>query len=142
MTSNVGAREMSPSSIGFGNPESTGIKKALDQAFAPEFRNRLDEIVAFNPLSQSLMENIVTKFIDELSLRLQERNLSISLSAAARKFLAKKGFDPLFGARPLDRFIETNINDPISREILFGSLTKGGSIKVGLRGEELTFKYS
>ncbi len=57
-------------------------------------------------------------------------------------FLAKKGFDPLFGARPLDRFIETNINDPISREILFGSLTKGGSIKVGLRGEELTFKYS
>ena len=142
MTSNVGAREMSSSPIGFGSPESAGVKKALDAAFAPEFRNRLDEIVTFNPLSESLMENIVTKFIDELSLRLKERELSISLSAAARKYLAKKGYDPLFGARPLDRFIETNINDPISREILFGNLTKGGKVKVGLKGEKLTFKYS
>ena len=88
------------------------------------------------------MVNIVNKFIDELSDRLAERELSISLTAAARKFLAKKGYDPLFGARPLGRYIETNVNDPISREILFGSLTKGGRVKVGLKGEKLTFNYS
>lgn len=142
MTSNVGAREMSSSPIGFGSPEAAGIKKALDAAFAPEFRNRLDEIVPFSPLTEPLMENIVSKFIDELSNRLAERELSISLTAAARKFLAKKGYDPLFGARPLGRYIETNINDPISREILFGNLSKGGKVKVGLKGEKLTFKYS
>ena len=142
MTSNVGAREMSASPIGFGSPEAAGIKKALDAAFAPEFRNRLDEIVPFNPLTEPLMGNIVNKFIDELSGRLEERELTISLSAGARKYLARKGYDPLFGARPLSRFIETNVNDPISREILFGKLTKGGKIKVGVKGEKLTFKYS
>lgn len=142
MTSNVGAREMSSSPIGFGSPEAAGVKKALETAFAPEFRNRLDAIVPFSPLTEPLMENIVTKFIDELSHRLEEKELSISLSTAARKFLAKKGYDPLFGARPLARFIETNINDPISREILFGNLPKGGKVKVGLKGDKLTFNYS
>lgn len=142
MTSNVGAREMSANPIGFGNPIAGSNTQAVERNFSPEFRNRLDGIIAFNSLTEKVMENVVDKFMTELIKRIEESNVAIELSPAAKKYLARKGYDPAYGARPLSRLIETSISDVISREILFGKLQKGGSVKVGLKGEEFSFSYN
>jgi len=142
MTSNVGAREMSANPIGFGSPTAGSNSQAVDRSFSPEFRNRLDAIIGFNPLTEKVMENVVDKFMDELSKRIEESNVTITLSPSAKRWLARKGYDPAFGARPLSRLIETSISDIISREILFGKLQKGGAVKVGLKGEDFTFSYN
>lgn len=141
MTSNVGAREMSANPIGFGSPVAGSNSLAVERNFSPEFRNRLDGIIAFDALSQKVMENVVDKFMAELSQRLEESNVKIILSPAAKRDLAKKGYDPAYGARPLARLIETSISDPVSREILFGKLQNGGTVQVGLKGGEFTFTY-
>lgn len=141
MTSNVGAREMSANPIGFGSPVAGSNSLAVERNFSPEFRNRLDGIIAFDALSQKVMENVVDKFMAELSQRLEESNVKIILSPAAKRDLAKKGYDPAYGARPLARLIETSISDPVSREILFGKLQNGGTVQVGLKGGEFIFTY-
>ncbi len=140
MTSNAGAREMSSSSIGFADAKpkddrATKGMKAVEQLFSPEFRNRLDGIIPFAGLDLSIMEKIVDKFMDELGRQLAEKKITIDLSAEARRWLAQKGYDPAFGARPLSRVIQTEIKDPLAEEILFGRLQKGGRVTV-VRPEE------
>ncbi len=145
MTSNAGAREMSANTIGFGNPaDDTEGKsfKAIEKLFTPEFRNRLDGIVAFSSLSLEIMEQIVDKFIAELNLQLSAKKTDLTLSDAARTWLAKKGHDPRYGARPLARVIQVDIKDILTDEILFGKLEKGGKVFVDVAEEKLTFTYS
>ncbi|MCF8075831.1 MAG: ATP-dependent Clp protease ATP-binding subunit ClpA [Desulfotignum sp.] len=144
MTSNAGAREMSANSIGFGARETTGDTrglKAVEQTFSPEFRNRLDGIVQFNHLSTTTMEKIVDKDMDELKQMLKARQIRVSYSASVRAYLAGKGYDPKFGARPLARLIQVKIKDRLTDEILFGKLTKGGKILIGLKNDQLTFQF-
>ena len=143
MTSNAGAREMSAHSIGFGethyDTEGKG-KKAVEKFFNPEFRNRLDGIISFNSLTVEIMEKIVDKFIAELNEQLAVKKISLSISFKARKWMAKKGHDPLFGARPLSRLIQTEIKDILTDEILFGNLSGGGKVFVDIENDRLTVK--
>ncbi|MCF8110572.1 MAG: ATP-dependent Clp protease ATP-binding subunit ClpA [Desulfobacteraceae bacterium] len=146
MTSNAGAREMASNTIGFGglqqaDPGSKG-KKAIESFFSPEFRNRLDDIINFRPLNHEIMELVVDKFLDELAPQLAARKVSVNLSENARRWLAKKGHDPHFGARPLDRLIQTQIKDVLTDEILFGRLTKGGNVFVKVKDDRLIFTFS
>ena len=143
MTSNAGSREMSQLSVGFGSDAAKDApslaKKAIERLFSPEFRNRLDAVVSFDPLSEDVMETIVEKFILELEAQLRERRIAFTLLSEARSYLAKKGYDPRYGARPLARTIQTEVRDPLTEEILFGKLEEGGTVTIGFDGEALTF---
>ncbi len=153
MTSNAGSREMSAGSIGFND---VGIERGLDarkrasqarsraaieKVFSPEFRNRLDAIVSFQPLTPDVMETIVDKFIIQLEEQLAERRIAITLLAEPRRYLATKGYDPVYGARPLARVIQTEVRDRLTDEILFGALENGGTVTIDLSGDELTFEF-
>jgi len=146
MTSNAGSREMSQATIGFAGDHEQDTKargrQALERFFTPEFRNRLDGIVSFKPLTPEVMETIVDKFVLELEAQLRERKVAIELEPAARTHLAKKGFDPVFGARPLSRLVQTEVRNPLTDEILFGELEHGGTVRIGTDGDKLTFAYS
>jgi ATP-dependent Clp protease ATP-binding subunit ClpA len=153
MTSNAGSREMSAGSIGFTDSPTSGSldnrqraaqarsKSAVERVFSPEFRNRLDAIVNFKPLTPEVMETIVDKFIIQLEEQLAERRIAITLLPEARAYLAKKGYDPLFGARPLARVIQSEVRDRLTDEILFGALENGGTVTIGLDGQELAFIF-
>lgn len=151
MTSNAGAFEMAGRDIGFGLSEKKPDmadkgKKAVNRMFTPEFRNRLDAMIAFANLTPDSMGYIVDKFVKELEGALGERKVKIELSEAARKYLAVKGYDNSFGARPLARLMREEIEDALAGEILFGSLTNGGSVRVDIMkskdgDEKLSFKY-
>ncbi len=134
MTTNAGAREMSAAHIGFGAATGTDLsykgREALEKMFSPEFRNRLDGIVGFKPLQPEIMERIVDKFIKEMEDQMRERRVNIVLSNAARTYLAEKGYDPSFGARPLGRIIQEEIKDRLAQEVLFGCLQKGGEVRI------------
>jgi len=141
MTSNAGSREMSTQTIGFGDARSGSLNKgmkAVEKCFSPEFRNRLDAILSFQSLSIQIMEKIVDKFMAEINVQLSPRKIRIRLSPEARIWLAQKGHDPQYGARPLSRLIQIHIKDVLSDRILFGNLEKGGTVQVGLDGEHLT----
>jgi ATP-dependent Clp protease ATP-binding subunit ClpA len=145
MTSNAGSREMSQAAIGFAgdgwqDAKARG-KQALERFFAPEFRNRLDAIVTFNSLTPGVMETIVDKFVLELESQLRERKVAIDLRPEARAHLALKGFDPVFGARPLSRLVQSELRNPLTDEILFGKLEHGGTVHVGFDGSQLSFTY-
>ena len=145
MTSNAGTREMSTQSIGFGDKQDDTQDKgktAIEKFFSPEFRNRLDDIIHFNALTEDIMKKVVDKFMKELKEQLAVKKVSIRLSDGARTWLAKNGHDPRFGARPLGRLIQTKIKDSLSDEILFGRLVKGGEVLVDLENDILTFSYS
>ena len=141
MTSNVGAREMSAQPIGFAKGAMAAPKQALEKMFSPEFRNRLDGIVSFNQLDEKVMVKVVDKFINELQERLLEREVTLTLTQTARRFLARRGYDPTFGARPLARLIQTEVSDVIAAEVLFGELKKGGGVRIGVSRNSLTFSY-
>jgi ATP-dependent Clp protease ATP-binding subunit ClpA len=145
MTSNAGSREMSQATIGFAGDREQDAKsrgkEAIERFFTPEFRNRLDGIVTFKSLSPEVMETIVDKFVLELEAQLRERKVAIDLKPEARAHLAKKGFDPVYGARPLNRLVQTEVRNPLTDEILFGRLEHGGTVHVGFDGEKLTFEY-
>ncbi len=154
LTSNAGSREMSVKSIGFADKAAGGAaddairraaasksKAAIERVFSPEFRNRLDAIVTFKSLTSSVMESIVEKFVLQLESQLGERHVAISLSPEARAWLAAKGYDPVFGARPLARVVQKEIRDPLTDEILFGQLERGGTVTIGAEGDRLTFWY-
>jgi ATP-dependent Clp protease ATP-binding subunit ClpA len=151
LTSNAGSREMSAASIGFaeghGHDERAQrtaagkSKAAIEKIFSPEFRNRLDAIVTFRPLSPTVMEEIVEKFVLQLEQQLRERHVAIALGADARAWLAKKGYDPVFGARPLARVVQKEVRDPLTDEILFGALEHGGCVTIGVADDKLTFAY-
>ena len=142
MTSNAGAKDGTTRPIGFGDPESTKQTKAIERYFSPEFRNRLDATIYFNHLNIDIVEKIVVKFIRELEEQLVEKRVSISLSEKAKSWLAKKGYDPIYGARSLGRVIQENIKNKLADELLFGKLQKGGHVKIDLDGNELSFQYS
>ena len=145
MTSNAGSREMSAANIGFGqthkDAESKG-KKAIEKLFSPEFRNRLDETITFNALNLDIMEMIVDKFIAELNQQLSIKKVALTISPAVRTWLAKKGHDPTYGARPLGRVIQTEVKDKLSEEILFGKLQNGGLVSLDLVDDQLSFTFS
>ncbi len=148
MTSNAGSRELSAATLGFAGASQSGVAKsrskhAIERLFSPEFRNRLDAIITFGSLTPDVMETIVEKFILQLETQLAERRVAITLEPDARAWLAKKGFDPVFGARPLARVIQAEVRDPLTDEILFGQLEKGGTVRIGLdaTGEKLVFSY-
>jgi ATP-dependent Clp protease ATP-binding subunit ClpA len=144
MTSNAGAREMSSQSIGFWeakNESASKGKKAIEKLFSPEFRNRLDAIINFNALTVELMEKIVDKFMAEVNLQLSSKKVVLTLSPEARTWLAKKGYDAKYGARPLSRLIQEKVKDALADEILFGRLEKGGDVLVSVEDDELTFQY-
>jgi ATP-dependent Clp protease ATP-binding subunit ClpA len=138
---------MSAGAIGFAGDRARDArargKAALERLFSPEFRNRLDGIVSFKPLSSEVMETIVDKFVLELEAQLRERKVAIELLPEARAHLAKKGYDPVFGARPLARIIQTEVRNPLTDEILFGRLEHGGTVRIGLDEKgALAFTYS
>jgi ATP-dependent Clp protease ATP-binding subunit ClpA len=152
MTSNAGSREMSAGSIGFADIGAGGgdirqkaaqarSKSAIEKVFSPEFRNRLDAIVSFKALTPDVMETIVDKFIIQLEEQLAERRIAITLLPGARKYLGKKGYDPVYGARPLARVIQSEVRDRLTDEILFGALENGGNVNIGHDGERLTFDF-
>jgi ATP-dependent Clp protease ATP-binding subunit ClpA len=141
MTSNAGAREMASRAIGFTELRRGDGNQEIEKIFSPEFRNRLDEIVRFDALPEEVMELVVDKFVRELEEQLRERKIEIELRPAARKLLAKKGYDPDFGARPLDRLIQKEIKNPLTDEVLFGRLKGGGRVVVDADDAE-TFVFS
>jgi len=149
MTSNVGARELAQRALGFSElaegaprtPKDTDADRAVERLFSPEFRNRLDARLRFNALSPQVMEQIVDKFIRELSLQLAEKKVTIDLTEPARKLLAEKGFDPTFGARPLGRVIEDKVKRPLTEELLFGALENGGTATVDVEDGEIVMRY-
>jgi ATP-dependent Clp protease ATP-binding subunit ClpA len=143
MTSNVGARDLSRRMPGFGAGDRFGdTDEAFKRMFSPEFRNRLDAKVDFAPLGESEMLRIVDKFVDELQKQLVERNVTITLAPAARELLAKKGYDPMNGARPLARVIQEEVKRPLTDELLFGSLASGGRVQIDAVDDKLTFAYA
>jgi ATP-dependent Clp protease ATP-binding subunit ClpA len=141
MTTNAGARELTERAIGFMADKKDTGQKALFNLFSPEFRNRLDAVISFNSLNMAIIEKIVDKMVAELEMQLSEKKVSINLSARARAFLAKKGYDPDYGARPLRRLIMKEIGDVLTEEILFGKLSRGGKALVDAKGKSLTFSY-
>ena len=142
MTTNAGAAEMAKPSIGFERYDREGDdEEAIEKLFSPEFRNRLDSIVSFDNLSKNVMNKVVDKFVMELESQLSDRDVTISLTDQARTWLAEKGFDKRFGARPLARVIQDFIKKPLSEELLFGELTVGGSVKVKVKNKVLEFEY-
>jgi ATP-dependent Clp protease ATP-binding subunit ClpA len=119
----------------------TRAKAAVEKVFSPEFRNRLDAIVQFQPLTPDVMETIVEKFILQLEAQLAERHVAIVLKPDARTWLAAKGYDPVYGARPLARVIQAEVRDRLTDEILFGALEHGGTVTIGVAKDALTFRF-
>jgi ATP-dependent Clp protease ATP-binding subunit ClpA len=132
MTTNAGSREMTTAGIGFGDtdPAARDSKKALEKTFSPEFRNRLDAVVLFNTLSPKVIERVVEKFLHELDGQLAEKKVHLEVSDAARAWLAERGYDKLYGARPMARLIHDKVKQPLANELLFGELQNGGEVTV------------
>jgi ATP-dependent Clp protease ATP-binding subunit ClpA len=143
MTSNAGAADLQQNVVGFGKGVDVGKSlKAIEKQFPPEFRNRLDETVIFEPLPTKVVVKIVDKFVRELEFQLSDRDVKIELSAAARRWIADEGYDELLGARPLSRVIQDKIKRPLAEEILFGELEHGGTVYVDLdEDDEVTFSF-
>lgn len=143
MTSNIGAREMEKPAVGFGDRSKDQIGKAeesVQRLFSPEFRNRLDAVVRFNPLPEEIVLKIVDKFIKELNEQLMAKNITVEITEKMRRWLAKKGFDPKFGARPLQRIIQKEIKSPLVEEILFGKLSNGGRVIADVFDDSVNFE--
>jgi ATP-dependent Clp protease ATP-binding subunit ClpA len=143
MTSNAGAREMSKNALGFGREKIEGEDdKAVSMLFAPEFINRLDAVVKFNSIKPDTMNKIVDKFLAQLNVLSADKNVKVEVSPDAKEWLAKKGYEPKYGARPLARVIQKHIKVPLSREMLFGGLKHGGTAVIVLDGDELKIEVA
>jgi ATP-dependent Clp protease ATP-binding subunit ClpA len=141
MTTNAGASDLAKEAIGFGRSGREGEDAdAIKRLFTPEFRNRLDAVIAFAALTPEVVARVVEKFVMQLEAQLADRNVTIELSSAAKEWLAERGYDRLYGARPLARVIQEHIKKPLAEELLFGKLTKGGSVKVTLKDNKLAFE--
>ncbi|NDE90675.1 MAG: AAA family ATPase, partial [Alphaproteobacteria bacterium] len=142
MTTNAGAADMVKHTIGFNREVREGEDmEAINKLFTPEFRNRLDAIVPFKALGKETIGRVVEKFVLQLEAQLSDRQVTIALSDAARNWLGDKGYDPLYGARPLARIIQEHIKKPLADELLFGKLAKGGAVMVDVAEDKLTFVY-
>lgn len=134
MTTNAGARDINKESIGFGEVSAANLsKKAIENLFSPEFRNRLDAIVNFGQLSQEIIKQVVDKFINELKKQLIDKNVTLDLTEEAKEWFAKKGYDRLYGARPMARLIQLEVKEQMAEEILFGCLQNGGNAVISLQ---------
>ena len=143
MTTNAGAEQASRASIGFKTQDhSTDMMEAIKRAFTPEFRNRLDVILQFKPLSPENIAYVVDKFIIELETQLEAQNVTIEINEAARQWLAKKGYDPKMGARPMARLIQNQIKKPLADALLFGELEHGGHVRIHEENDELKFEIA
>ncbi|KPF88091.1 ATP-dependent Clp protease ATP-binding subunit ClpA [alpha proteobacterium AAP38] len=145
LTTNAGAADMAKHAIGFGSGVRTGDdQEAINKTFTPEFRNRLDAIIPFGNLGPDVVARVVDKFVMELEAQLTDRGVTIELTDGARAWLAKKGYDPVMGARPLARTIQEHVKKPLAEELLFGKLSKGGAVRVILNkeGDGLDFDYA
>jgi ATP-dependent Clp protease ATP-binding subunit ClpA len=141
MTTNAGASDAQRNSIGFGRgKQDDEAEEAIKRVFTPEFRNRLDAVVAFKSLTPEIIKLVVQKFIMQLEAQLADRHVTIETTDEAADWLAKNGFDELYGARPLGRVIQENIKKPLADEILFGKLVKGGHVKVVLKDGKMAFE--
>nr|WP_274705624.1 ATP-dependent Clp protease ATP-binding subunit ClpA [Salipiger pentaromativorans] len=139
MTSNAGAAEQAKAAIGFGRERREGEDTAaIERTFTPEFRNRLDAVISFQPLPKEVILSVVEKFVLQLEAQLMDRNVTIELTRPAAEWLAEKGYDDRMGARPLGRVIQENLKKPLAEELLFGKLTKGGVVKVGVKDGQLS----
>ncbi|MDP9128073.1 MAG: ATP-dependent Clp protease ATP-binding subunit ClpA [Pseudomonadota bacterium] len=144
MTTNAGAADLAKHAIGFERSQRTGEDtEAINRLFTPEFRNRLDAIIPFNALTTEIIDRVVDKFVLQLEGQLADRGVTIELSPEARAWLGKKGYDQMYGARPLGRAMQEHLKKPLAEELLFGALQKGGVALVGYdkESDKLTFKY-
>ena len=149
MTSNLGTSGVTRQALGFrrGDEDVEGerlklrasIESSLKSTFRPEFINRIDDVVIFDPLTQEQIETIVTILVDEVSERLAERGVTAEMTSAAREWLAREGFDPVFGARPLRRAIQRYVENPLSKSILAGEFFEGSHIIVDVDDQGLSF---
>ena len=143
MTTNAGARDLSDRRVGFGDSAiGASSRGALERTFTPEFRNRLDAIVTFHALGTAEIEKVVDKQIDELRAMVTAKRVTIELTPEARAFLAEKGFDRAFGARPMARLIERVVKKPLSEALLFGSLSDGGVVRIAVQDGEIRLVVS
>jgi ATP-dependent Clp protease ATP-binding subunit ClpA len=141
MTTNAGASDLAKEAIGFGREGRAGEDEdAIKRLFTPEFRNRLDATITFAGLTPEIVGRVVEKFVMQLEAQLADRNVTIELSSAAKEWLAERGYDRLYGARPLARVIQEYIKKPLAEELLFGKLVKGGSVKVTMKDGKLDFE--
>ena len=144
MTSNLGSDGIAKESFGFNKSDvddvriRTNVEDALKRHFRPEFLNRIDEYIIFDSLNSDDIKMIVEKFLSEFNDRIKDMDISIKISSSAKDWLAKKGFDRMYGARPLKRAIQKYIENPISKEILSGRYSKGDLISIGLKKDSLT----
>ena len=142
MTTNAGASDAAKEAIGFGRDKRTGEDTAaIERTFTPEFRNRLDAVIAFAALGKTIIRSVVEKFIMQLEAQLLDRGVHIDLSPAAADWLGEKGYDDKMGARPLGRVIQEHIKKPLAEELLFGKLTKGGLVHIGVKDGAIVLTY-
>jgi ATP-dependent Clp protease ATP-binding subunit ClpA len=142
MTTNAGASDLAKEAIGFGREGRAGEDEdAIKRMFTREFRNGLDATIAFAGLTPEIVGRVVEKFVMQLEAQLADRNVTIELSSAAKEWLAERGYDRLYGARPLARVIQEYIKKPLAEELLFGRLARGGAVKVTLNDGALAFEF-
>jgi ATP-dependent Clp protease ATP-binding subunit ClpA len=143
MTTNAGASDMAKQGIGFGDvsKEDAG-DEAVKRMFSPEFRNRLDAIVPFAYLGTEVVSRVVDKFILQLELQLGEQNVHIQFDSDARGWLAERGYDKLYGARPMARLLQEKVKQPLAEELLFGKLAHGGEVHVSVKEDALSFELT
>jgi ATP-dependent Clp protease ATP-binding subunit ClpA len=143
MTTNAGAADMAKEAIGFGRIVREGEDdEAIKRLFTPEFRNRLDATITFAGLTEEIVGRVVEKFVMQLEAQLADRNVTIELSSSAKEWLAERGYDRLYGARPLARVIQEYIKKPLAEELLFGKLARGGAVKVTMKDGKLDFAFT
>src|SRR3712207_2501728 len=141
MTTNAGAADMASEAIVFGNvPKEDAQDEAVKRMFTPEFRNRLDAIVPFGYLPPEVVARVVDKFILQLELQLADRSVHIELDEDARKWLTERGYDRLYGARPMGRLVQEKIKQPLAEELRFGKLVHGGEVKVRIKDNAPSFE--
>jgi ATP-dependent Clp protease ATP-binding subunit ClpA len=143
MTTNAGAADMASEGIGFGDiSKEDASEEAVKKMFTPEFRNRLDAIVPFGYLPPAVVSRVVDKFVLELELQLADRDVHIKLGEDAKAWLIERGYDRLYGARPMARLIQEKIKQPLAEELLFGKLVNGGEVNVSLKDGALDFELT
>ncbi len=142
MTTNAGAIDLSKKRIGFNSVRSSDdISEAINRIFSPEFRNRLDSIIHFNHLNKKIVLSIVDKFIIEVEAQLEDKGVALSIDDKAKLYLAESGYDEVYGARELARVIQEKIKKPMAEELIFGSLSKGGQVKISMKDGEIYFNF-
>ena len=143
LTTNAGASDMARESVGFGNISREDVQEeAVKHLFTPEFRNRLDAIVPFGYLPPEIVARVVDKFILQLELQLADRNVHIQLDDESKAWLTERGYDKLYGARPMGRLIQEKVKQPLAEELLFGKLVHGGEVNIKLKDNALAFEIT